>query len=155
MTPRLPTSAVLVLLLLIAASGCRAPGEPPSHPDQGEYQDVIRREIDAAGSALATGVLVLRYIDRGDVPRAYGKVVIRQAANDLRKVAQDLSEIAPPARARSAQRRFQSITGRAQHRLDDLYHHLGDARARHAVRAALVEDSDTLDQTLKPELDPA
>jgi hypothetical protein len=154
MTPRLPASAVLVLLLLIAASGCRAPGEPPSHPDQGEYQDLIRREIDAAGSALATGVLILRYIDQDDVPHAYGKVVIRQAANDLRKVAQDLAQITPPPRARPAQRSFSAITLQAQRQLDDLYHHLDNASSRHQARAALSKASDTLDQQLATTLDP-
>jgi ElaB/YqjD/DUF883 family membrane-anchored ribosome-binding protein len=144
----------VALLLALAASGCRAPGEPPSHPGQGEYQDLIRREIDAAGSALATCVIVLRYMDQGDVPRAYGKVVIRQAANDLRKVAQDLDEITPPARARRAQRAFREITVRAQQRLDDLGRQLGDAAARRRARAAFSSASNTLDQRLKSTLDP-
>jgi hypothetical protein len=143
------------LLLALAASGCRAPGEPPSHPAQGEYQDLIRREIDAAGSALATCVLVLRYMDQGDVPRPYGKVVIRQAANDLRKVAQDLDETTPPARARRAQRTFRAITVRAQHRLDDLGRQLDDAAARRRARAAFASAANTLDQRLKSTLDPS
>jgi hypothetical protein len=154
MKPRSLSWAVLVVLLVIAASGCRAPGEPPSHPDQGAYQDVIRREIDAAGSALATGVLVLRYIDQGDVPNAYGQVVIRQAANDLRKVAQDLAQITPPARARPAQRTFMAMTLRTQRRLNSLYHHLDDASSRHQTRAVLSKASDTLDQQLTAKLDP-
>jgi hypothetical protein len=154
MKARLLAVTVMAPLLVIAASGCRAPGEPPSHPAQGEYQDLIRRELDAAGSALATGVLILRYIDQGDVPHAYGRVVIRQAANDLRKVAQDLAEITPPTRARPAQRSFRAITVRAQHRLDELYRHLDDATSRNQTRTALSKASDTLDQQLTTKLDP-
>jgi hypothetical protein len=154
MKPGVLASAFVVLLLVLAASGCRAPGEPPSHPEQGEYQDLIRREIDAAGSALATGVLVLRYIDQGDVPDAYGKVVIRQAENDLRKVAQDLSEINPPALAASAQTKFRTIVIGEQHQLDGLYRHLANAPARQQAHNSLSKASDTLDQQLKPKLDP-
>jgi hypothetical protein len=148
---------MLVLLAVVAGvavSGCRAPGEPPSHPDQGEYQDVIRREIDAAGTALATGVLVLRYIEQGKVPEAYGRVVLRQAANDPRKVDQDLTEITPPTRARSSQRAFRAIAIDQRRRLHDLASHLHDARALRNARAALSRASDELDGEIAEALDP-
>jgi hypothetical protein len=145
--------AVVVVVLL--AAGCRAPGEPPSHPAQGEYQDLIRRELDAAGSALSTCVLVLRYIDEGRVPAAYSRVVLRQAANDLRKVSQDLIQVTPPPRDRHAQSAFLAITRRDRGRLDDLARHPGNVRARRAVSAALSADAATLDNHLTPQLDPA
>lgn len=145
---------LLGVVMALVASGCRAPGEPPSHPDQAAYQDVIRREIDAAGSALATGVIVLRYIDQHKVPDAYARVVIRQAANDLRKVEQDLSQITPPPRARQAQRSFSMIAGSERHRLQDLGNRLHDANALRTARAALARASDKLDKELVPALDP-
>ncbi len=147
----------LVLLPVVVASAfalaaCTSPGNPPAHPDQGAYQDIIRRELEATGSALGTSVLTLRYIDDGRVPRNYGRVMVRQAANDLRKVSQDLGQITPPAKAAAAQARLRAITDRARQQLATL--DLGDPGARRVVRAALVKDSDAVEGKLTPVLDP-
>jgi hypothetical protein len=149
---KLPLAAIVVVLL---AAGCRAPGEPPSHPAQGEYQDLIRRELDAAGSALSTCVLVLRYVDEDRVPTSYSRVVLRQAANDLRKVSQDLSEVTPPPGATRAQAALLAITLRDRSRLDHLASDFNSASHRQAVRAALSADAATLDDHLSGQLDPA
>jgi hypothetical protein len=149
-----PQLAAIVVVILLA-SGCRAPGEPPSHPAQGEYQDLIRRELDAAGSALSTCVLVLRYVDENRVPAPYSRVVLRQAANDLRKVSQDLSQITPPPRATRAQAALLAITLRDRSRLDHLADQPNNTSARHAVSHALSADAATLHNHLTQQLDPA
>ena len=149
-----PQLAAIVVIILLA-SGCRAPGEPPSHPAQGDYQDVIRREVDAAGSALSTCVVVLRYVDQDRVPAPYTRVVLRQAANDLRKVSQDLSQITPPPRAARAHASFLAITLRDRNRLDHLAGEPNNTSARHAVSAALSADAATLRVHLTQQLDPA
>ncbi len=143
----------VLLVSGLALAGCRTPGNPPSHPGQGAYQDIIRRELEATGSALGTSVLTLRYIDDGRVPRNYGRVMVRQAANDLRKVSQDLGQITPPAKAAAAQTRLRAITDHARRQLSGL--DLGDPSARRSVRAALARDSDAVDGTLTPVLDPS
>ena len=149
-----PQLAAIVVIGLLA-SGCRAPGEPPSHPAQGEYQDLIRREVDAAGSALSTCVLVLRYVDQDRVPAPYTRVVLRQAANDLRKVSQDLSQITPPPRAARAHASFLAIALRDRSRLDHLAKQPNSTLARHAVSAALSADAATRRDRLTQQLDPA
>jgi hypothetical protein len=149
---RIQLAAIAVVVLL--ASGCRAPGEPPSHPTQGEYQDLIRREVDAAGSALSTCVLVLHYVDEDRVPAPYTRVVLRQAANDLRKVSQDLSQITPPPRAARAHASFLAITLRDRNRLDDLVKQPDNTSARHTVSHALSADAATLHNHLTQQLDP-
>jgi hypothetical protein len=149
--PQLAAVAVVVLL----ASGCRAPGEPPRHPAQGEYQDLIRRELDAAGSALSTCVLVLRYVDENRVPAPYSRVVLRQAANDLRKVSQDLAEVTPPPGAARAQATLLAITRRDRSRLDHLAADPDNASRRQATRAALAADSASIDTRLTGQLDPS
>jgi hypothetical protein len=146
---------LVAIAVVLLAAGCRAPGEPPSHPGQGEYQDLIRREVDAAGSALSTCVLVLRYEDQDRVPAPYSRVVLRQAANDLRKVSQDLSQITPPPRAARAQAALLAITRRDRSRLDHLAGDPNNASRRHAVRAALSADTATIDNHLTSQLDPA
>jgi hypothetical protein len=148
--PRLAAIVVIVIL----ASGCRAPGEPASHPTQGQYQDLIRREVDAAGSALSTCVLVLRYVDQDRVPAPYSRVVFRQAANDLRKVSQDLSQITPPPRAARAHASFLAITRRDRSRLDRLAGRPNNTSVRRAVSAALSADAATLHNHLTQVLDP-
>jgi hypothetical protein len=153
--PQLATIVVAVVAVVALASGCRAPGEPPSHPTRGEYQDLIRREVDAAGSALSTCVLVLRYVGQDRVPAPYTRVVLRQAANDLRKVSQDLSQITPPPGAARAHASFLAITLRDRNRLDHLATQSDDISARHAVSAALSADAATLRDHLTQQLDPA
>ncbi|MDP9257199.1 MAG: hypothetical protein M3Q31_11670 [Actinomycetota bacterium] len=115
---------------------------------------MIRREVDAADNALSTCVLVLHYVDQDGVPAPYSRVVLRQAANDLRKVSQDLSQITPPSRAASAHASFLAITRRDRSRLDRLAGQPNNTSARHAVSAALSADAATLHNHLTQQLDP-
>jgi hypothetical protein len=147
---------VLALAVLVAftTAACRAPGNPPQRPAQGEYQDIVRRELDSAGSALATSELVLRYVQADRVPRTYAQVVLRQAANDLRKVAQDLRQMHPPPRAASAQARLLLICGRDGTALRSLRAHLSDSSRRLRIRSQIAKDADLLDTDLSTQLDP-
>jgi hypothetical protein len=145
---------VLALVVLVAA-GCRSPGNPPQRPAQGEYQDLIRRELDSAGSALATSELVLRYVQEDRVPRTYAQVVLRQAANDLRKVAQDIRQMRPPPRAESAQARLLLLCGRDGTALTKLRTHLSDASWRLRIRSQIARDAEVLDKKLSTQLDPS
>jgi hypothetical protein len=145
---------VLVLAALVAA-GCRSPGNPPQRPAQGEYQDIIRRELDSASSALATSELVLRYEQADRVPRTYAQVVLRQAANDLRKVAQDIRQMHPPPRAKSAQTRLLLLCRRDGTALTNLRSHLSDSSRRLRIRTQIARDADLLDKKLSAELDPS
>jgi hypothetical protein len=144
----------LVLVALVAA-GCRSPGNPPQRPAQGEYQDVIRRELDSAGSALATSELVLRYVHTDRIPRTYAQVVLRQAANDLRKVAQDIRQIHPPPRAKLAQARLLLLCRREGTALTKLRPHLSDSSRRQRIRTQIARDANLLDKELSAQLDPS
>jgi hypothetical protein len=144
---------VLVLVVLVAAA-CRSPGNPPQRPTQGEYQDVIRRELDSAGSALATSELVLRYVQADRIPRTYAQVVLRQAANDLRKVAQDIRQIHAPPRARSAQARLLLLCRRDGTALTTLRSRLSDSSRRLRIRSQITKDANLLDKELSTRLDP-
>jgi len=145
---------ILALVALVAA-GCRSPGNPPHRPAQGEYQDIIRRELDSAGSALATGELVLRYVAADRIPPTYAHVVLRQAANDLRKVAQDLRQMQPPRRAEPAQSRLLLICERDGKALADVGSHLSDSGRRGRIRSQLAADADVLEKQLSTRLDPS
>jgi hypothetical protein len=145
----------LVVLVALVAAACRAPGNPPQRPAQGEYQDIIRRELDSAGSALATGELVLRYVEADRVSRTYAQVVLRQAANDLRKVAQDLRQMHAPSRAEEAQARLLLICGRDGTALRALRVHLSDTGLRREIRSQIARDADLLDKQLSTQLDPS
>src|SRR3954469_21954242 len=114
----------VVVLMVVLAAGCRSPGNPPQRPAQGEYQDIIRRELDSAGSALATSELVLGYVQADRIPRTYAQVVLRQAANDLRKVAQDIRQMHPPRRAQPGQARLLLLCERDGTALTNLRTHL-------------------------------
>jgi hypothetical protein len=147
-------ACALVALLLLGAA-CRAPGEPPQRPAQGEYQDVIRRELESTRSALATSQLLLRYLNADRVPGTYAAVLLRQVANDLRKVAQDLGQIQPPARAARAHARLLALSKRDGHLLANLHRHLGDQKRRRLVRATVGKDADLVEKQLTAQLDPA
>jgi hypothetical protein len=144
-----------VLALVVLIAGCRSPGNPPQRPTQGKYQDIIRRELDSAGSALATGELVLRYVQADRMPRTYAQVALRQAANDLRKDAQDIRQIQPPPPAESAQARLLLICERDGSALANVHNHLSDSNQRERIRSRLAADADVLDKQLSTRLDPS
>jgi hypothetical protein len=145
---------ILMLVMLVAAA-CRSPGNPPHRPAQGEYQDIIRRELDATGNALATSELALRYVQADRIPRTYAQVVLRQAANDLRKVAQDLRQMHPPPRTETAQARLLLICRRDGTALRTLRSHLSDSSKRLRIRSQIARDADLLDKELSAQLDPS
>jgi hypothetical protein len=137
-----------------AAAALLASHPATQPPTQREYQDLIRREMDAAGSAFSTCVLVLRYVDENRVPAPYSRVVLRRAANDLRKVSQVLAQITRPPRATRAQAALLATTRRDRSRLDRLASDPNNASHRQAVRAALAADTATIDNRLTGQLDP-
>jgi hypothetical protein len=143
------------LLIALVAAGCRSPGNPPQRPAQGEYQDIIRRELDSAGSALATSELVLGYVQADRIPRTYAQVVLRQAANDLRKVAQDIRQMHPPRRALPGQARLLLLCERDGTALTNLRTHLSDSNGRLRIRSQIARDADLLDKELSAQLDPS
>jgi hypothetical protein len=102
---RLP---VMIALALLAAS-CTAPGEPPAHPTNADYSDLMRRETDKAQSSIATIRLILSDASQGKIPRNYAIVTIRQAAADLTGITTDLAQITAPAAKANSQRRLQRI----------------------------------------------
>jgi hypothetical protein len=100
---------MVMLLVALSTAGCRAPGQPPHHPDDATYADLMRREIATASSALGSAQLVIAQARAGRVTVTYAKVGLRQAADDLDGVATDLAEVVPPNGRENAQRRFQTI----------------------------------------------
>jgi hypothetical protein len=142
----------ILVFVVLAAGGCRSPGNPPHRPVQGEYQDIIRRELDSAGSALATGALVLRYIEGDRIPVTYADVVLRQAANDLRKVAQDVRQMQPPRYAQQAHTRLLLICERDGKALANVGGHVSE---RVRIRRRIASDADVIDKQLKADLDPS
>jgi hypothetical protein len=85
------------------AYGCRAPGEPPPHPNDAPYRDLIRREVGTAGSALGSAELLLVQARAGKITMTYTEVGLRQTADDLDGVATDLAEVTPPVGRVAAQ----------------------------------------------------
>ena len=99
----------ITVALALAATACRAPGQPPRHPDDATYRDLIRREVATAGSALGSAELVLAQARAGKITVTYAEVGLRQSAADLDGVATDLAEVTPPAGRAAAQRRLDAI----------------------------------------------
>ncbi len=99
----------IVLLCMLAAAGCRAPGQPPRHPDAATYADLIRREVATASSAAGSAQLVIAQARAGRITITYAQVGLRQAADDLDGVSTDLGEVTPPSGRSVAQRRFQAL----------------------------------------------
>ena len=147
---------MLVVASSLVSVACRAPGEPPARPAPGEYKDLIRRELDAAGSALQTSSLVLSYLDQDRVPGPYARVVLRQAANDLRKVSQDLAEVTPPPFAARAQRTFLAICLRDRERLEHVAtgHDPPSIRERDRTQVLVAADGAVVENRLPAQLDP-
>jgi hypothetical protein len=145
-----PVAGVVVLALL--ASACRAPGEPPTHPGRGEYQDLIRRELASLQTAQSSTRLLLRYAARGDIPGNYGIVVLRQNATDLSGIVTDLREVQPPGHFAPAHHRLLRLAQRDATLVDRLTHAWNNDPLKLHARKTLGDDADTVTQTLEPEL---
>jgi hypothetical protein len=111
------------LLVVLFATACAAPGEPPARPGSADYQDLIRRELSTTTSALATMQLTLAYANDGRLPETYATVLTRQAQADLTRVSIDLAQIHPPPRYATAHRELQTLTTRAARQLAGLPRH--------------------------------
>lgn len=129
----------ITVVLALAATACRAPGQPPRHPDDATYRDLIRREVATAGSALGSAELVLAQASAGKITVTYAEVGLRQSAADLDGVATDLAEVTPPSGRAAAQRRLDAIAshdGALLHSIADRWpaaNAVGQARARTAA----------------------
>ncbi len=132
---RLLTIAVAVAL---AATACRAPGEPPLHPNDATYRDLIRREVATAGSALGSAELVLAQARAGKITTTYAQVGLRQTADDLAGVATDLAQVTPPAPRAAAQQHLRAIVTKDRNLLHTIADHWPSAQtlARAQARAA-------------------
>jgi hypothetical protein len=146
---RLLVVAVAVCLL---AAACRAPGQPPRHPDVGVYRDIIRRESDSTHTALATAKLLVATAQTQGLPGTYARVTLRSVVGDLGHVVVDLREITPPPAAIRPQRRLATIAAGDARLLEQLQHRWSDRALRARVLRQVGRDADELDNTLDDEL---
>ena len=130
----------VVVALTLATTACRAPGEPPRHPDDATYRDLIRREIATASSALGSADLLLAQGRTGKVTTTYAEVGLRQAADDLDGVATDLGQVTPPARRVAAQQRLRTIVATDRLLLRRITDDWPSARVLRRVQARAAAD---------------
>src|SRR4051794_28807821 len=88
---------LLPVVLLLAVTGCRPPGEPPANPSPQAYHDLMARETDKAASSLATLQQVVSLMQRDKLTENYATVATRQSAADLDGVATDLAQVSAPS----------------------------------------------------------
>jgi hypothetical protein len=143
--------AVVGAVCLLAAA-CRAPGEPPGHPDVGVYRDIIRREADSTHTALATAKLLITTAQTQGLPGTYARVTLRSVVGDLDHVVIDLHEIAPPHAAIRPQHRLATIAARDAQLLARLEHHWSEMTLRAHALQQVGQHADELDTTLADEL---
>jgi hypothetical protein len=148
-TARLLAVAVAICLL---AAACRAPGEPPRHPDVGVYRDIIRREADSTHTALATAKLLIATTQTQGLPSTYARVTLRSVVGDLHHVVIDLHEITPPPPAIRPQHRLATIATLDAQLLAQLEQHWSDSALRAHVLRQVGRHADELDTTLDDEL---
>lgn len=139
-------------LVASLAAACRAPGEPPTHPDVGVYRDIIRREADSTHTALATARILISTSDAQGLPATYARVTLRSIVGDLRHVAVDLSQISPPSQARTAQARLNAIARGDAVLLTRLQGHWGDRPLKLRALHRVTRDADEIDHTLDSRL---
>jgi hypothetical protein len=152
-TARPGARALLVCVgLCLLATACRAPGEPPAHPDVGVYRDIIRREADSTHTALATAHLLIVTSQRQGLPDTYARVTLRTAVGDLQHVVTDLGEIAPPPASIRPQARLRTIARQDAALLARLQHHWGDHALRARTLRQVVRHADELDGSLDDRL---
>ena len=143
----------LLAMIACLASACTAPGEPPAHPSQGDYQDLLRRETDKTQSSLATMHQSLSLILGGKMTRNYAAVVSHHSAADLTSVATDLAQIeAPTARQAQAQDELRALSQRQATLIDSVDSHWGDATALQQL-ANQIDSAANHAQQLSKQLD--
>lgn len=132
---RLVTIAVA---LALAATACRAPGEPPLRPTDPTYRDLIRRELSTASSALGSAELLLAQARAGKITITYAEVGLRQSADDLDGVATDLAQVTPPVGRVAAQQHLRTIVAKDRVLLRTIADHWASPQtlARAQARAA-------------------
>lgn len=142
--------ALCVTLGLVALVGaaCRAPGEPPTHPDIGVYRDIIRREADSTHTALATARILIATSSTQGLPATYVHVTLRSVVGDLQHVVVDLDQIRPPAQARKPQARLNAIARDDAKLLMRLQRRWSDRALQLRVLHRVTQDADEIDQTL-------
>ena len=143
--------AVAVAVCLLAAA-CRAPGEPPSHPDVGVYRDIIRREADSTHTALATAKLLITTARAQGIPSTYARVTLRSVVGDLDHVVIDLHKITPPPPAIRPQQRLATIAAHDAQLVGQLQHHWSDSALRAHVLQQVTRHADELDTALDKKL---
>jgi hypothetical protein len=144
------TALLTLLPLALAAPACRNPGNPPRHPGTGEYQDLMRREVSSAESALATAGLVLRELDRDSLTKTYAGVALRQAASGLEEVGLDLGDVTPPADLARPHRRLTALVEHDRTLIEGAADEPAARRARLARR--LLGDADEVGKQLADQL---
>jgi hypothetical protein len=130
----------LAVALALAATACRAPGEPPLHPDNATYSDLIRREVSTASSALGSAELLLSQARSGKITMTYAEVGLRQSADDLDGVATDLAQVTPPAGRVAAQQRLRAIVANDRVLLRTIADHWAGAQALARAQAHAATD---------------
>jgi len=143
--------AVACAVCLLAAA-CRAPGEPPRHPNVGVYRDIIRREADSTHTALATAKLLITTTQTQGLPGTYARVTLRSIVGDLNHVVIDLHEITPPQPAIRPQHRLATIAAQDAQLLAQLEHHWSDSALRAHVLQQVGRQTEELDTNLVKEL---
>jgi hypothetical protein len=143
---------VLCLGLCLLATACRAPGEPPSHPDKGVYRDIIRREADSTRTALATVSLLIGTARRDGLPATYARVTLRSMVGDLQHVVTDLGEIDPPRTAARPQRRLRAIAAQDAVLFARLQQHWSDRALQGQVLRQATRQGHELDTSLEDQL---
>jgi hypothetical protein len=150
--PRTRTLAVVLGLVVLLGVACRAPGEPPTHPDVGVYRDIIRRETDSTHTALATARVLISAAEKQGMPATYARVTLRSVIGDLQNVVVDLDQIRAPARAEVPQRRLRAIAHVDAILLTHLQHHWGDLVLQRRVLHQVTQHADEIDHKLAPRL---
>ena len=133
---------VILIVTALAAAGCTAPGEPPAHPSQGQYADLMRRETDKTESALATMQRVFAWVANDKITSNYATVTGHQSIADLAAVATDLHQVtAPTAKQRQTQADLQALASREAALIDKTLHHLDDTSAVTRARSSMLPSS--------------
>lgn len=146
--PNMQALWVTLGLVALLGAACRAPGEPPTHPDVGVYRDIIRREADSTHTALATARILISAREAQGLPATYARVTLRSIVSDLQHVVVDLSQINPPVRARKPQARLNAIARDDAMLLTRLQRRWSDRALQIRVLQRVTQDAAEIAQTL-------